>query len=217
MQSGYLLKLIQKLAPSMKDVRKHVAAVRKQNPGITDDELADYIGDRIVWAFTGQGVALSLPGAIPGLGTVAQAATEISTVSADIALMIRNQLYLTFTLACCYGISGREVLIQDTLICMGMWTKTLQITKTGAVKVGSRVLEAQFKKKVPGKVFQAINKKVGTTIVTKYGTKRGGVAIGKLIPFGVGCLVGGGFNYLVMKKYKKSAMKHFSLKLRETA
>ena len=55
---------------------------------------------------------------------------------------------------------------------------------------------------------------VGTTILTKYGTKRGGVAIGKLIPFGVGVVVGGGFSYLTMKKFGDSARKYFSLKVR---
>ena len=110
------------------------------------------------------------------------------------------------------GIKGRETLIQDTLICIGLWTKALVLTKSGAIRIGTKVVEAQFKKKFPAKILQAINRKVGKTILTKYGTKRGGIAIGKLIPFGVGTIVGGGFNYLVMKAFKKSSIRYLRLK-----
>jgi hypothetical protein len=51
---------------------------------------------------------------------------------------------------------------------------------------------------------------VGTTILTKYGAKRGGIAIGKLVPFGAGAIVGGSFNLVTMKTFKKKAIKHFS-------
>lgn len=86
--------------------------------------------------------------------------------------MVRNQTYLCFALAACYGIRGREVLLQDALICMGLWTNALSLTKSGTIRIGSKIAEASFKKKFPGHVLKAINKKVGTTVVTKYGTKR---------------------------------------------
>jgi len=50
---------------------------------------------------------------------------------------------------------------------------------------------------------------VGTTIVTKYGTKRGGIALGRVIPFGVGVVVGGGFNLATMKGFKRASLKYY--------
>jgi hypothetical protein len=126
--------------------------------------------------------------------------------------MIRNQAYAVFAIGHSLGITGRETLIQDTLICIGLWTKALQITKTGMIRIGSKVLNAQFSKRFPAEILKAINRKVGTTILTKYGTKRGGVALGKLIPFGVGVFIGGGFNYLTMKGFKHCTLKYLSLK-----
>lgn len=46
--------------------------------------------------------------------------------------------------------------------------------------------------------------------VTKYGTKRGGIALGRVIPFGVGVVVGGGFNLIIMKGFKRAALKYYS-------
>jgi len=208
---GFLALLISKLAPKSEQVRDWVEQIKVENPDLTKDEIAEYICDYIVWQFTKQGAALALPGAIPGLGTVLQISAELTTISADIALMIRNQTYIVFALGECYGIKGRETLLQDSLICMGLWTNSIILTRTGAVKLGTKVVEANFKKRFPAKIFQAINKRVGRTILTKYGTKRGGAAIGKLIPFGVA--VGGGFNYITMKRFATKSIKYFSLKI----
>ena len=210
--NSFLWKMIAALSPDSKKVGEWVSELKRENPELSQDELAEYIGDNIIWTYTKQGTALALPGAVPGLGTVVQIATEVSTASVDIALMVRNQAYLVFAVGHCYGFKGREVLLQDTLICMGLWTNALVLTKNGAIKLGSKALQANFKKRFPAKILQAINKKVGTTILTKYGTKRGGVAIGKLIPFGVGVTIGGGFNYLMMKCFKKNSIKYLDLK-----
>lgn len=210
--NGFLLALIEKLVPDQRKVADWIAEVRRENSELSPLEIADYVGDAIVWTYAKQGAALALPGAIPGLGTVVQVATEVGATTADIALMVRNQAYLVFAIGHSLGIKGRETLIQDTLICMGLWANALQVTKTGIIKLGSKVLDAQFKKKFPAEILKAINRKVGTTIITKYGTKRGGVAVGRLIPFGVGVVVGGGFNYLTMKNFKGSTVEYFSLK-----
>lgn len=213
-EKGWLLTIVHKLAPDPQKVKEWVDEMKRENPGLTRDQLADYIGDSIVWTYTKQGGALALPGAIPGLGTVVQAGIEVSAISVDIALMVRNQAYLVFALGECYGRKGREVLIQDTLICMGLWTNALVLTKAGTIRLGTKALGVAFKKKFPAKILQAINRKVGTTIVTKYGVKRGGLALGRMIPFGVGVGVGAGFNYIVMKAFKQSCIKYFSLKVR---
>ena len=213
-ESGFIFDLISKLAPDPKKVAAWIHEIRTENPELHNDDLADFVGDKIVWTYTSQGAALALPGAIPGLGTIVQISTEIGTASVDVALMIRNQAYLVFALGSIYGYHSREMLIQDTLICIGLWTNALSLSKSGAIRIGTKVAEANFKKHFPGKILQAINRKVSTTVLTKYGTKRGGIALGKLIPFGVGVLVGGGFSYITMKNFKRRTIEFFCARIK---
>jgi hypothetical protein len=208
---GFLYDLIAKLAPRESDVAEWVGQLRTANPKLGTEELAEYISDYIVWMYATQGAALALPGAIPGLGTVLQVATEVGATSADISLMVRNQTYLVFALGPCYGVTGRRTLIQDALICIGLWTNALVLSKPGTIHIGAKVAQANFKKRFPAAILKRINQKVGTTVVTKYGVKRGGIAIGRLIPFGVGIAVGGGFNYVVMKRFGSKAREYMSL------
>jgi hypothetical protein len=52
---------------------------------------------------------------------------------------------------------------------------------------------------VPLSTIRSINKVLGVHFITKYGTKRGIIAIGKVAPFGVGFAIGAGGN-LVMAR-----------------
>lgn len=52
---------------------------------------------------------------------------------------------------------------------------------------------------VPLSTIRSINKVLGAHFITKYGTKRGIIAIGKVAPFGVGFAIGAGGN-LVMAR-----------------
>lgn len=97
---------------------------------------------------------------------------------------------------------------QEFVRVLGLWCGVLSLSKETTARISSKIAIAQFKK-VPSEIFKKINRRVGTTIVTKYGTKRGGVAIGKLIPFGVGAAVGGGFNLATMKGFKKAAIEYY--------
>ncbi len=46
-------------------------------------------------------------------------------------------------------------------------------------------------------------------------TKREGIALGTLIPFGIGVAVGASFNYLTMERYSKTTLKNYTLKCSE--
>jgi len=208
-----VLSLIERLAPNTKDVAKWVKEVEKENAELSKEQLADFVGEYIVWQYTKQGALLALPGAVPGLGTILQIATEMGATAADLALLVRNQTYLVFAIAACYGLRGRKTLIQDSLICMGLWANALVLSKQGMIRVGNKVAAKAFQKRFPASVLRAINKKVGTTVLTKYGTKRGGVALGRLVPFGVGAAVGGGFNYLVMRRFKAKTAEYLRLRI----
>ncbi|MDX5568192.1 hypothetical protein PYK79_39600 [Streptomyces sp. ID05-04B] len=48
--------------------------------------------------------------------------------------------------------------------------------------------------KVPVETLRQINKVLGRNFVTKYGTKQGIIVLGRVAPFGIGAVIGGGAN-----------------------
>lgn len=63
---------------------------------------------------------------------------------------------------------------------------------------------------IPTASLQAINRKMGRTIVTKYGTKRGVLALGKALPVFIGSAVGGGANYVLTRSLAHHADSFFA-------
>jgi hypothetical protein len=200
--------LIDTIRPNATDVARHISDMRKAHPALTNDELAEKWANEICWRYASEGAVTALPGAIPGFGTIAQIGIEGVAISADLTYMIRCMAGVVIGVGQIYGRDTEASFNQDFVRVLGLWCGVLQITKEAAVATAKKVAIAQFKK-VPAEIFKRINRKVGTTIVTKYGTKRGGIAVGRLIPCGVGAVVGGGFNLATMKAFKKSAITYY--------
>lgn len=204
----FVLKAIDTLQPNHEDVARHIADLRSAHPKLTTHALAEKWADKICWRYASEGAATALPGAIPGLGTATQVGIEAGAISADLAYMLRCMAGITIGIGQIYERDTKASFNQDFVRVLGVWCGVLSLGKEATVRVASKVAIAQFKK-VPAEIFKRINRKVGTTIVTKYGTKRGGIAVGRLIPFGVGAVVGGGFNLATMKGFKSATIRYY--------
>lgn len=201
--------IINAVTPSYNSIRSHVSELREAFPEKSNEELAELFCNRIRGKYTSVGVATALPSVIPGVGTVAQVAVEVSTVSAELALMLRWMAVTCFGTALIYGRDIENEFNQEFVKILGLWCGVIKTGQATATKMASKVAIKQFDRHISDRALKAINRKVGTTILTKYGTKRGGLAIGKLIPFGVGAAIAGTFNYITMNQFKKQAISYF--------
>lgn len=204
-----LVYLINKVAPKYDDVLCEIEELKSNNAKLSKEKLSKKFARKIRNQYSSIGVVTALPSVIPGVGTAAQLVIEGTTISGDLLLMLRGMSRM------CYGvgiINDKDMskgFNQDLIKILGLWSGVIVPVKVTTKKLSTKVALVQFNKKITGKMLQKINKKVGTTILTKYGTKRGGIAIGKLVPFGVGAIVGGSFNYVTMKSFSIAALKHY--------
>lgn len=204
-----LLTIVNAVSPSYDSLRKEVQELKDSYPNKSKKELAKKYGNRLRRKYTSVGVVSALPSTIPGVGTTAQIGIEAATISGDLALMLRWMAVTCYGIGLIYDKDIESEFSQEFIKILGLWSGAIESAKVGTEKIATKVAIAQFNKRVSGKTLQAINRKVGTTIFTKYGTKRGGIALGKLIPFGVGAVVGGTFNYFTMNNFKNKAINYY--------
>ncbi len=207
-RKDFILNAITTLQPDSVDIARHITDLRAAHPSLRHDALASKWADEICWRYAFEGAASALPGTIPGLGTELQVVIETGAISTDLVYMLRCMAAMTIGIGQIFERDMESTFHQDFMKVISLWCGVLGLGKETSVRITSKVAMAHFKR-VPGNVFMRINRKVGTTIITKYGTKRGGIAIGRLIPFGVGAIVGGGFNLATMKGFKKAAIKYY--------
>lgn len=63
---------------------------------------------------------------------------------------------------------------------------------------------------VPAAVLKKMNRALGRTVITKYGRHRGAIAIGRVLPLGIGAVIGGTGNYTLARAIAKQADSFFS-------
>jgi hypothetical protein len=204
----FVMWVVETVQPDPESIRREIDDLRTAHPALDKDALAQKFANRICWLYAAAGAATALPGVIPGLGTAAQASVEGAAIATDLGYMLRCMAGMVIGIGCIYERDTSAPFNQEFVRVLGLWCGVLNLVKGSTARVAKKAATAAFKK-VPGEVFMRINRRVGTTIVTKYGTKRGGIAIGRLVPFGVGAIVGGSFNLATMKGFKRGAVRYY--------
>lgn len=64
--------------------------------------------------------------------------------------------------------------------------------------------------RVPLASLRAINGLLGNSLLRRYGTRRGAIALGTALPLGIGAVIGGSANYAAVKALSRNADRFFS-------
>ena len=203
-----LHQIILKVMPAFADIRKDIAMIRQKNPGKPAEELSRLYIKNIRKKYTSVGVATALPGVFPGLGTAAQIAMEAGAVSADLILMLRWMAALCYGTGLIYGKDTEQDFEDEFTLVLGIWAGVV-LPEKAMVARGEKIGVKHFDKHITDRIRNRMNQKIGRKLVTKYGSKRGGAALGRLVPFGVGAVVGGTFNYFTIERFGKAADSYF--------
>ena len=204
-----VVKLVETLAPDYVAIKTDIGYLKVRKPKASRDELAELFADRSRRMYTSYGIVSALPSVIPGVGTVAQIGIEAGTILGDLAYMIRHMARMAMGIAIIYGHDTQAFDSQEFLKLLGYWCGVLRPVGDMLIRIGTKKAIVMVNKNLTKEVLKKINQKIGMTIFTKYGTKRGGIALGRMIPFGIGAAIGGTFNYVTMTGFKKSAINFF--------
>lgn len=190
-----------------------------ESPPLTAEEVIRRIATTAKTVAAGQGVVASLPGAIPGLGTVAQIAVMGGSALPETILLLRKMAHLQLCAAYACGKPIRSMTDPDRVhpdrieefgVVMGLMTGAILPAKEAAKKFGNKFVTVQISRNLPSSVLRTINRRVGFTLLTKFGTKRGGIALGRVIPLGVGAVIGGAMNYHAIHQFSQSALRFYT-------
>lgn len=194
--------------PHFHDIRREVQQLQFANPGKPPHELSQVYIKKTRNKYASVGAVSALPGSIPGLGTVAQVAVEAGALSADVALMLRWMASTAYATGLIYGRDIQHDFENEFTIVLGIWAGVVLPEKAAHAK-GDKLTVGHFDRQITERIQNRMRQKIARKIATKYGSKRGGAALGRLIPFGVGAIVGGYFNYTTLQNFGKAADDYF--------
>jgi hypothetical protein len=192
-------------------VLAHIRQIRSRRPDATPDQVVRILERRYLAAVTVGGAAVGASAAIPAVGTgtslvlsgvetagfleasalFAQSVTEIHGIAVDDPERAR-----TLVMALILGNAGQELLTQFAGQAAGKGTRSAY---WGEVLTSS----------LPNAAFKQIAARIRNMFIRRFAVTQGTSVIGRLIPFGIGAVVGGGGNHLMGRNIVRSSQEAF--------
>lgn len=155
---------------------------------------------------TGAGAAAGAVAAAPVVGT----GTAIATLGAEIGWLTMRSADLIMTIAAIHG--HTEATVEErrswvlAILAFGETAATEFASLADKMNVGPTSGKGL---KMPLEVLERLNATLGASLLSKFGSRRGALAVGRILPFGIGAVVGGGTNYAMIDAVGKHADSFF--------
>ncbi|MEV1017030.1 hypothetical protein AB0I95_05855 [Micromonospora sp. NPDC049751] len=171
-------------------VQKNIARARQRNPEATPAEVVRNLERMYISALTGTGAAVGGTAAAPGVGTGVALALSAGEALSSLQL----SALFALSIAEVHGVRIDEVERRRTIVMGIMLGGSGSATITKVAERTGQHWGRQVVAKVPVETLRQINKVLGKHFITKFGTKQGIIVLGRVAPFGIGAVIGGGAN-----------------------
>lgn len=169
-------------------VAKYVRRVRRKHPDEGPEQVIRRLEKHYLRSVTASGGAVGAAAAIPGVGTL----TALGAITAESAVFIEASALLALAVAEVHGISPADTERRKTLVLAVALGE--EGTSVVGKALGARGGDAIAKLGVPGMPgvnLSTLNKTLGNRFIKKFTIGKAPVVMGKLIPGGIGAVVGG--------------------------
>lgn len=188
-------------------VKAYVDRLRSQKPDATPADIVGRLEKHYLAAVMASGAAVGSAAAFPGIGTVA----AFSAVAGETVVFLEATAVFVLAVAEVHGIPAehrerRRALVLSVLV--GDDSKHAIADLLGNGRTSGAWL-SDGAATLPLPVVSQLNSRLVKHSVKRYTLKRGAMAFGKMLPMGVGAVIGGVGNRLMGKKIVANARKAF--------
>lgn len=188
-------------------VRAYVDRLRDHHPDATPADVVKKLERHYLAAVMASGAAVGSAAAFPGIGTL----VAMSAVAGETAVFLEATAVFVLAVAEVHGIPAdhrerRRALVLAVLVGEDGRRAVADLIGPGRTS-GSWMADGAASLPLPA--VSQLNSRLMKYFVKRYALKRGAIAFGKLLPVGVGAVVGGVGNRMMGKKIVGNAQRAF--------
>ncbi|MBF6228979.1 hypothetical protein IU470_28295 [Nocardia abscessus] len=184
-------------------VAKYVDRIRRSHPDESPAQIIDRLEKQYLLAVTGSGSAVGATAAFPGVGTVA----AIAAVSAETTFFMEASAVFTLAVASVHGITPEDQEQRRALVlAVVLGESGMQIVEK-SVGTSAKNWGTAFANRIPG--LSSMNDSLLKRFIIRFITKRAALMAGKVLPAGIGAVIGGTGNRALGKATISNARKAF--------
>ncbi len=185
----------------------YVARLREAGRGAGPAEVVAKLERRYVAMVTVSGMAVGAAATIPGVGTL----SALSAAAAETVAFLEATAFYVLALAVVHGIPAdhrerRRALVLSVLVGDNSKRAVADLIGPGRTN-GAWVAEGMSA--LPLSSMSMLNSRLLKTWVKRYTLRRGALMFGKMLPVGIGVVVGAVGNYLAGKRIARNARHAF--------
>lgn len=187
--------------------KNYVDRLRRTDPGASPAAIVAKLEKRYLAAVAASGAAVGSAAALPGLGTV----TAVTAAAGETAVFLEATAFFALAVGAVHGIptedrERRRALVLAVLV--GDDSKHALAELIGPGRTNGAWLSDGVAT-LPMPAVSQLNSKLLRYAVRRYTLRRSALLFGKLLPVGVGALVGGVGNRIIGKKIVSNARNAF--------
>lgn len=188
-------------------VKAYVERLRQQSPGATPAEIVTKLEKQYIAAVMASGAAVGSAAAFPGIGTLA----AMSAVAGETVVFLEATTLYVLAVAEVFAIPAdhrerRRALVLAVLVGEDSKHAVADLLGPGRTS-GSWIADGAATLPLPA--VSQLNSRLLKYFLKRYTLKRGAIAFGKLLPVGIGAVVGGVGNRLMGKRIVSNARNAF--------
>ncbi|WP_052366987.1 hypothetical protein [Paraoerskovia marina] len=167
-------------------VRAHVDSVRRRNPGASPAQILDLLEREYLAVVSTTGGAVGAAAAIPAVGTGA----ALLLTGSDVATFFGASAAFSLAVADVHGIAVDDVERRRALLLASVLgekaARDVEKAAGGSTIAWGKLLVT----KMPQGTLKQVNRALSSRFLRTQLVKQGGLAMGRIVPFGVGAVVG---------------------------
>jgi len=180
-------------------IRAYVERLREGSPDVTPAEIVTKLEKQYLAAVMASGAAVGSAAAVPGIGTLA----ALSAVAGETVVFLEATAVFVLAVAEVYGIPAehrerRRALVLGVLV--GEDSKHAIADLVGPSRTRGGAWLSDGAATLPLPAVSQLNSRLLRYFVKRYTLRRGAIMFGKLLPVGIGAVVGGVGNRLMGKR-----------------
>ena len=189
----------------------YVRSLRRRHPDATPEELITIIRRHYLALTTSGGAAVGATAAVPGLGTTA----ALGVAGAETAGFLEGTALFAQAISEIHGLPVADAKRANALVLglmLGKDGKNLvqKFSKqNGGVESMFGSWGATVTKQLPTPLVDLLVRKLRKTFIRKFATRAGGSLVGRLLPFGVGAVIGAVVNGQMARKIADESKEAF--------
>jgi hypothetical protein len=188
-------------------VKAYVERLRQHSPDATPAEIVDKLEKHYLAGVMASGAAVGSAAAFPGVGTL----VAMSAIAGETVVFLEATAVFVLAVAEVHGIPAdhrerRRALVLSVLVGEDSKHAVADLLGPGRTS-GSWIADGAATLPLPA--VSQLNNRLLRYFVKRYTLKRGAIAFGKLLPVGIGAVVGGVGNRVMGKRIVSNARNAF--------